>query len=229
MDRDRAGRIAAWASGAIALLLVSGLAIAQSYSSRSRMSAPVTGVNDPAAGWTSNGTTASTTQLVSGTQSFTSTVASGSNAFAVATSGARIDFGAGASDYASSDGTTVTFAGPINSTAFGTSAAQSYMPGGAAVPTNKAYYFNGPTTLNKYIWSPTASGIVEIDAFDNTVVVTSDTTTPAKPAFRITPQDAQPSGAVVVGDVYVTTAGVMKICTVAGTGGGATWVSVGAQ
>lgn len=40
-------------------------------------------------------------------------IASGSNALAVATNGARVDFGAGASDYASSDGTTVSFAGPI--------------------------------------------------------------------------------------------------------------------
>lgn len=43
----------------------------------------------------------------------TSTIASGSNAFGAATNGSRIDFGAGASDYASSDGTTVTFAGPV--------------------------------------------------------------------------------------------------------------------
>ena len=42
---------------------------------------------------------------------------SGSNAFQVETNGARMDFGAGASDYASSDGTTVTFAGPVKSAA----------------------------------------------------------------------------------------------------------------
>jgi hypothetical protein len=44
-----------------------------------------------------------------------SNAASGQNAFQVTTNGARIDFGAGASDYASSDGTTVTYAGPIAS------------------------------------------------------------------------------------------------------------------
>lgn len=43
----------------------------------------------------------------------TSTIASGSNAFGAATNGSRVDFGAGASDYASSDGTNVTFAGPV--------------------------------------------------------------------------------------------------------------------
>lgn len=42
-----------------------------------------------------------------------SSAPSGSNAFSVATNGGRIDFGAGASDYASSDGTTVTYAGPV--------------------------------------------------------------------------------------------------------------------
>jgi hypothetical protein len=47
---------------------------------------------------------------------FSSTAASGSNAFGVTTNGARVDFGAGANDYASSDGTTVTFAGPISTT-----------------------------------------------------------------------------------------------------------------
>lgn len=44
---------------------------------------------------------------------FESTVGSGSSAITIATNGARIDYGAGASDYASSDGTTVTFAGPL--------------------------------------------------------------------------------------------------------------------
>jgi hypothetical protein len=53
-----------------------------------------------------------TSPSVSG--AWTSTAGSGANAFAVATNGARIDFGSGASDYASSDGTTVAFAGPIS-------------------------------------------------------------------------------------------------------------------
>lgn len=40
--------------------------------------------------------------------------ATNTNALAVATSGARVDFGAGAADYASSDGTTVTFANHLS-------------------------------------------------------------------------------------------------------------------
>lgn len=54
-----------------------------------------------------------------------------------------------------------------------------------------------------------------------------DTTSPAVAAMRWVPQDAQPTGPNAVGDMYVTTAGVLKICTVAGSPG--TWVSVGAQ
>lgn len=42
---------------------------------------------------------------------------------------------------------------------------------------------------------------------------------------NLAPRTAPASGAV--GDMYVTTGGVLKICTVAGTPG--TWVSVGAQ
>lgn len=46
----------------------------------------------------------------------TSNAVTGNNAFGVTVNGARIDFGAGTNDYASSDGTTVTFAGPIAAT-----------------------------------------------------------------------------------------------------------------
>lgn len=44
--------------------------------------------------------------------------------------------------------------------------------------------------------------------------------------LRLTP-GAEPTGPNLVGDIYVTAAGVLKICTVAGTPG--TWVSVGSQ
>ncbi len=53
---------------------------------------------------------------VVGDGTFSSSIASGSNAFGVITNGARIDFGAGASDYANSNGTTVSFAGPVTVT-----------------------------------------------------------------------------------------------------------------
>lgn len=51
--------------------------------------------------------------------------------------------------------------------------------------------------------------------------------TPSHGAFHIDPQLATPTGLNVVGDFYLTVAGVLKVCTVAGAPG--TWVSVGAQ
>lgn len=70
---------------------------------------------------------------------------------------------------------------------------------------------------------------------NNTITVTSgkalklqgDITSPAKAVFCIVPQDSQPTGPNIVGDIYVTTGGIVKICTVAGTPG--TWQSVGLQ
>ncbi len=59
------------------------------------------------------------------------------------------------------------------------------------------------------------------------IVCEGDTTSPAKAAFRLVPQNAEPTGPNSVGDMYMTTAGVLKVCTVAGTPG--TWISVGAQ
>jgi hypothetical protein len=47
-----------------------------------------------------------------------------------------------------------------------------------------------------------------------------------KAGFRFTPT-TQPTGPNAIGDMYMTTAGVLKVCTVAGSPG--TWVSVGAQ
>jgi hypothetical protein len=59
------------------------------------------------------------------------------------------------------------------------------------------------------------------------VHIEGDTTSPVRAALRFVPQDTQPTGAHNIGDMYVTAAGVLKICTAAGTPG--TWTSVGAQ
>jgi len=45
--------------------------------------------------------------------------------------------------------------------------------------------------------------------------------------FKMTPQASAPTGPNTVGDMYMTTAGVLKVCTVAGSPG--TFVSVGGQ
>lgn len=54
-----------------------------------------------------------------------------------------------------------------------------------------------------------------------------DTTSPARAAFRIVPQDAAPTGPNSPGDIYCTTAGKLYICTSGGTPG--TWTVVGTQ
>ncbi len=110
--------------------------------------------------------------------------------------------------------------GAASSTAISTNSGQLACWNTNAVCTTRTADVSGVHTITG------ASGIA-LDALTGTTVVTGDTTSPVKPAFRITPMDAQPSGANVVGDMYVTTAGLLKICTVAGTPG--TWVSVGAQ
>jgi hypothetical protein len=86
----------------------------------------------------------------------------------------------------------------------------------------------------RYLTVNEASGRLNFAALELGVVsdstplaISGDTTSPARAAFKLVPQDAEPTGANTVGDMYVTTAGVLKICTVAGTPG--TWVSVGAQ
>jgi hypothetical protein len=57
--------------------------------------------------------------------------------------------------------------------------------------------------------------------------VRGDLTSPVRAALRVEPQDNAPSGPNLIGDIYVTTAGVLWICTVAGTPG--TFTKVGAQ
>ena len=57
--------------------------------------------------------------------------------------------------------------------------------------------------------------------------IEGDITSPVNAPLKIVPANAEPTGPNAIGDMYVTAAGVLKICTVAGTPG--TWVSVGAQ
>lgn len=52
---------------------------------------------------------------------FSTNQGAGQNAFAASTNGARFDFGGGATDYCTSDGTTVTFAGTLASAGFSSS------------------------------------------------------------------------------------------------------------
>lgn len=187
-----------------AALVVCGFAVAQ-YPTRARFAAPGTSTADIVA--------ALVDQTVVST-SFRATAASAAAAFMMET-GAKLCLTAGATctDHLSCDGTTCTLSG--TSLALNT--------GSVTIATNSTMYLNGTSFTAGTFFDGT-----DVRTFSpNTVYVSGDGTSPAKAAFRIGPQDAEPTGANVVGDMYVTTAGVLKICTVAGTPG--TWVSVGAQ
>lgn len=84
---------------------------------------------------------------------YISNIASGSDAFQAGVNGARVHFGAGASDYASSNGTTVTFAGPVMATAASGAVALSVPLG--------AYINLDPTNNNSFIRAPSGS-IIEV-------------------------------------------------------------------
>jgi hypothetical protein len=57
--------------------------------------------------------------------------------------------------------------------------------------------------------------------------VEGDQTNPVRAPISVVTCNAEPTGPNEVGDMYVTSAGVLKICTVAGSPG--TWVNVGSQ
>lgn len=125
-------------------------------------------------------------------------------------------------------GTTTTFSGPIviNRDISDPTGAAGYITttGGIQLSTNKAIYLNGATQTAYLFFDGN-----RIFAIGPTGGLTAegDTTSPARAAFAVTPQNAEPTGANAVGDMYVTAAGVLRICTVAGTPG--TWVNVGSQ
>jgi hypothetical protein len=146
-------------------------------------------------------------------KSYTATQAANLDAFKATVNGARWHIGAGAADYLFSDGTAVNFAGPAKFLST------------VNFPTNTLVSFGvGFVTLHE---SP--STLLNVTA-PGGVVILGDTTSPVSAGLTLIAQDAEPTGVGTtnkVGALYVTTAGVLKICTVAGTPG--TWVSVGAQ
>ena len=88
--------------------------------------------------------------------SFTATAASGNNGLACQQNGCRVDFGAGASDYASSDGTTVTFAGPVGATSLTTSAASGATA--IAMQTGSKIYYSSAVYATATIGTYTLTG-----------------------------------------------------------------------
>lgn len=176
-----------------------------------------------------------------------SAVASGSNAFQAAT-GARWKIGGGTTDYFTSNGTTkITAAGDFGITASMTLAdsASSVISNGASAQLNLdstigARLAYGTGAAGTYfiadgakarLYANTATLDLDTSAIltftGSRFVITGDTTSPARASVSLTPQDTQPTGPNAVGDMYMTAAGVLKVCTAAGSPG--TWVSVGSQ
>ena len=144
--------------------------------------------------------------------------ANGADAVRFTNAGARLHLSAaGAGDYFYSvSGTEI---GTPADLFVGTNLYATVLRGG----TGTANTINLHPSAGIYIWGA-LSGLVTIDP---RLKLAPDTTSPARAALSFTPQDAEPTGPNDVGDMYVTTAGVLKICTAAGSPG--TWVSVGAQ
>lgn len=162
-------------------------------------------------------------QVFAGAKTFndtiTSGVASGANGFALAT-GARLHMGG--TTYVYSDGTKINFACDVTmgDLTTGTNLYTTVIRGGNG-------YINMHPSAGIAI-DPVDSG--KIDLYRRVNLIPGGTTagaTPSRAMLSFAPQNAEPTGPNAVGDMYVTTAGVLKICTVAGSPG--TWVSVGTQ
>ncbi len=88
----------------------------------------------------------------------------GYNSFASTVNGSRIDFGAGASDYASSDGTTVTYAGPVTTNGLTTAASTDITAGRNIIVNagniqfdNKLTFSDTAATVTSACTSPTVT------------------------------------------------------------------------
>ncbi len=76
-------------------------------------------------------------------------------------------------------------------------------------------------------WATSLNAYLQAIAGAFSAVKTTLTGSTTVAPLKLTPQSNAPSGPNAVGDLYVTTAGVLKVCTVAGSPG--TFVSVGGQ
>ncbi len=103
------------------------------------------------------------TGAISTPYKFNSSIASGSDAFGVTTNGARWHVGAGASDYFSSDGTTISFAGPIVGastinavSSYGLNNGAVIYPGGSSRTAIRGNAANGATAISVQSACPVA-------------------------------------------------------------------------
>lgn len=158
------------------------------------------------------------------TSGWRANIAGGQNAFLAVNTGARFKLSDGvASDYFYSDGSMILTPGDF---ACGTNLYTTVVRGG----TGAANTINLHPSAGIYLHAASSGAVTLDDAIGGLLVVSGrrttvsgDATSPVRGAFRIVPQDAEPTGPCEAGEFYVTTAGVLKIYT------GSAWVSVGAQ
>lgn len=128
--------------------------------------APDIGCTAASAG--AGGCVVNTTGILIADAGWASNVASGVNAFQVLTNGGRIDVGAGASDYCSSDGTTVTFAGPVTATGAlkGTTSVSVAGTNGPSMTFSQSAFITG-TSAPLLLYASGSSGITETIRLDS--------------------------------------------------------------
>ncbi len=88
-----------------------------------------------------------------------------------------------------------------------------------------AYTLPSPNDSNE--WGAAFNAFLTALAAANPAVTLTLPGSAAAAPLALTPMASPPTGPNVVGMFYVTTAGVLKVCTVLGSPG--TWVSVGGQ
>ncbi len=121
-----------------------------------------------------------TTLVLSGSSTalqYISTQSSGADAFLVTTNGARWHFGIGATDYASSDGTTVTFAGPVT-----VDGALNVTTGGINVTNGSLITLTSIRSGNSSFYGSSVSAVMDLVSF-----IASSVTTTSVPAIRLYP------------------------------------------
>ncbi len=135
--------------------------------------------------------------------------------------------GSGAGVHGVSTGTGHGVEGVANSTGHGVRGTATTTNGISGVATSGNAVRGDASTGNGVYGVSSSSGYGVVAASTTGIGLAVSSLGVVHAAMHIEPQASQPSGPNTVGDIYVTAAGLLKICTVAGTPG--TWISVGAQ
>lgn len=97
----------------------------------------------------------------------------------------------------------------------------------SATVTFQGVNYSVPTPSESDDWGAQLTALIVAIAAANPAIKLTLTGSAAAAPLALTPMASAPTGPNTVGSLYMTTAGVLKVCTVAGSPG--TWVSVGGQ